>query len=115
MNRVSRLIRCAEPLNKAVMLDLPLGAALACRVEGCGPWRPGAARQLELGEAGITPGQLLCCVPTPPAVMCVGLNYRKHAAEAGLPEPQYPVIFYKNSSAYRRFFSLQRKAKFYLT
>lgn len=100
MSRVSRLIRCAEPLNKAVMLDMPLGAALGTRVEGCGPWRPGAARQLELGEQSITPpGKLLCCVPPPPAVMCVGLNYRKHAAEAGLPEPHWPVVFYKNPSA----------------
>ena len=81
------------------MLDLPVGTALATRVEGCGPWRPGASRNLELGESGITPGNLLCCVPTPPAVMCVGLNYRKHAAEAGLPEPQYPVIFYKNPAS----------------
>eukprot|EP01050_Picozoa_sp_SAG11_P033916 SAG11_NODE_11745_length_740_cov_1.276131_2_plen_138_part_01 len=101
--RVSRLVRCATGLPRprdVAMLDLPLGAALASRVEGCSPWRLGASRTMELGEPDVTlPGELLCCVPTPPAVMCVGLNYRKHAAEAGLPEPKYPVVFYKNPAA----------------
>ena len=101
--RVRRLVRCVDEFNVGptgvVMLDLPLGATTGTRVEGCGPWRPGAARELTLGEEGITPGALLACVPTPPAVMCVGLNYKKHAAETGLPEPKYPVIFYKNPSA----------------
>jgi 2-keto-4-pentenoate hydratase/2-oxohepta-3-ene-1,7-dioic acid hydratase in catechol pathway len=32
----------------------------------------------------------------PPAILCVGLNYKVHAAECGLPEPEYPVIFMKN-------------------
>ena len=41
-------------------------------------------------------GTVISPVPVPPAVMCVGLNYRKHAVEAGLPEPRFPVVFYKN-------------------
>jgi len=96
------------------MLNQVMGAASASRIVGCGPWRPGAARGLELASPGndqaaafglelasadgVAPGALLCCVPTPPAVICVGLNYRKHAAEAGLPEPAFPVVFYKNPS-----------------
>ncbi len=31
----------------------------------------------------------------PPAIMCVGLNYRQHAEEAGAPIPEYPVVFLK--------------------
>ena len=31
MSRVSRLIRCADPRNTVVMLDLPVGTALATR------------------------------------------------------------------------------------
>ncbi|KAH7326517.1 fumarylacetoacetate hydrolase [Stachybotrys elegans] len=30
---------------------------------------------------------------------CLGLNYALHAKESGLPEPQYPVLFYKPSTA----------------
>ncbi|MBS3809638.1 MAG: fumarylacetoacetate hydrolase family protein [Desulfobacterales bacterium] len=32
----------------------------------------------------------------PAAVLCIGLNYRRHAAEAGLDLPRYPVLFMKN-------------------
>ena len=28
-------------------------------------------------------------------VICIGLNYRKHAVECNLPIPQYPVVFTK--------------------
>lgn len=35
----------------------------------------------------------------PPAIFCVGLNYRRHAEETGFPLPRYPVIFMKNTSA----------------
>ncbi len=28
-------------------------------------------------------------------VRCLGLNYEKHAKEAGMPLPKYPVLFYK--------------------
>lgn len=38
-------------------------------------------------------------VPRPAKVICVGLNYRDHAAESGLPVPQEPVIFCKYPSA----------------
>ncbi len=35
----------------------------------------------------------------PPAVLCIGLNYKLHAKETGLPLPQYPVLFMKNPAA----------------
>lgn len=34
-------------------------------------------------------------VPAPGKILCVGLNYRKHAAESGMAEPQEPVLFSK--------------------
>ena len=34
----------------------------------------------------------------PPKIVCVGLNYRRHAAEAGLPMPPYPTVFSKFSN-----------------
>lgn len=32
-------------------------------------------------------------VPYPQKILCVGLNYRDHAAEGGKPVPDYPVFF----------------------
>ncbi len=34
-------------------------------------------------------------IPRPPKVICVGLNYRDHAAEAGLELPAQPMLFAK--------------------
>jgi 2-keto-4-pentenoate hydratase/2-oxohepta-3-ene-1,7-dioic acid hydratase in catechol pathway len=34
-------------------------------------------------------------VPNPGKILCVGLNYSKHAAESGMAEPKYPVLFSK--------------------
>ncbi len=38
-------------------------------------------------------------VPNPGKILCVGLNYRKHAAESGMAEPQEPVLFSKFNNA----------------
>lgn len=40
------------------------------------------------------PGPLLAPV-LPPAIYCIGLNYRAHAAELGRPLPEFPMIFVK--------------------
>jgi len=38
--------------------------------------------------------------PLQPAdIVCIGLNYRKHAEEGGQAIPEYPVVFMKTSSA----------------
>ena len=37
-------------------------------------------------------------VPRPGKIVCVGLNYRDHAAESGLAVPENPVIFSKFST-----------------
>lgn len=34
-------------------------------------------------------------VPAPGKILCVGLNYRRHAAESGMAEPKEPVLFSK--------------------
>ncbi len=31
----------------------------------------------------------------PSSIMCIGLNYRRHAEETGAKFPQYPVVFFK--------------------
>jgi 2-keto-4-pentenoate hydratase/2-oxohepta-3-ene-1,7-dioic acid hydratase in catechol pathway len=43
-------------------------------------------------------GKLLCPVD-PPALLCIGLNYRDHAAETGQVLTARPVVFMKNPAA----------------
>ncbi|GBD25130.1 Ureidoglycolate lyase [bacterium HR30] len=63
-------------------------------------------RWFEIAEwgAGLAPGaaegpvieeQLGPPVPRPSKVFAIGLNYRDHAAEAGLPIPEVPLVFTK--------------------
>jgi 2-keto-4-pentenoate hydratase/2-oxohepta-3-ene-1,7-dioic acid hydratase in catechol pathway len=35
----------------------------------------------------------------PRAILCIGLNYRQHAAETNAPLPKYPVLFVKNPAS----------------
>jgi 2-keto-4-pentenoate hydratase/2-oxohepta-3-ene-1,7-dioic acid hydratase in catechol pathway len=39
------------------------------------------------------------CVTRPGKIVCVGLNYRRHAREIGMPEPKVPVLFAKFANA----------------
>jgi 2-keto-4-pentenoate hydratase/2-oxohepta-3-ene-1,7-dioic acid hydratase in catechol pathway len=43
--------------------------------------------------------RLLAPVPDPRKIICIGLNYRDHAAESGVPAPDEPVLFSKYSTA----------------
>jgi 2,4-didehydro-3-deoxy-L-rhamnonate hydrolase len=43
--------------------------------------------------------RLGCPVANPSKIICVGLNYAKHAAETGAPVPTEPIIFLKATSA----------------
>jgi 2-keto-4-pentenoate hydratase/2-oxohepta-3-ene-1,7-dioic acid hydratase in catechol pathway len=43
-------------------------------------------------EASLTLGP---CVPNPGKIICIGLNYRRHAEETNAPIPASPVIFSK--------------------
>ena len=65
--------------------------------------RPTAATPFDLiaAPAAHPPGavvpisglDLLAPVPSPGKVVCIGLNYRKHAEEGGNPIPDYPAVF----------------------
>jgi 2-keto-4-pentenoate hydratase/2-oxohepta-3-ene-1,7-dioic acid hydratase in catechol pathway len=45
--------------------------------------------------------ELLPPIPDPEKIVCIGLNYREHAAEAGIDPPESPAIFgkYRNALA----------------
>lgn len=51
---------------------------------------------LHLAETGVEFGP---CVTRPEKIICVGLNYRKHAAEVGQPVPAFPILFNKYNTA----------------
>lgn len=44
-------------------------------------------------------GQLLAPIPRPGKVICIGLNYRDHAAESGMAIPSEPICFSKFSTS----------------
>lgn len=39
------------------------------------------------------------CISGVGKILCIGLNYRDHAAEAGMPIPKEPIVFMKATSA----------------
>ena len=42
---------------------------------------------------------LLAPIPRPPKIVCIGVNYADHAAEAGRALPRWPSVFLKAPSA----------------
>jgi len=46
----------------------------------------------------LQPARLLCPL-IPAAILCIGLNYRKHAAETKASIPEFPVLFMKNPAS----------------
>lgn len=57
--------------------------------EGC----PFAGTLRDTGRKAVVAS--LCSPIQPVSVICIGLNYSKHAAELGLPNPVNPVVFAK--------------------
>ena len=55
---------------------------------------------LSTARSGVPVNSVKLCapIPDPPKILCMGLNYRDHAAEAHLEIPKYPVIFAKYSN-----------------
>jgi 2-keto-4-pentenoate hydratase/2-oxohepta-3-ene-1,7-dioic acid hydratase in catechol pathway len=63
-------------------------------------------RLRELGEAvaaaavePIPDPELMPPIPDPDKIVCIGLNYRSHAAEAGIEPPEHPTFFAKFRNA----------------
>lgn len=54
--------------------------------------------EFRVTDRKVSPGKLLA--PLAPAnILCIGLNYRKHAEEGGRGAPERPVLFLKPTSA----------------
>ncbi len=63
-------------------------------------WAAVCAWAAGVGDTGVpfVENDLMCPAPRPTQVFGIGLNYRSHAAEAGLPVPERPAVFTKFST-----------------
>ena len=86
--------RAGEALGIAVPASI--GEAIANGNSGLAELAEKAAgessRPWLLDESGLTFAPV---VPNPGKIICIGLNYRKHAEESGAAIPSHPVIFSK--------------------
>lgn len=66
--------------------EQPDGTAFKIEGDPLGKWTVTATR--------VKPTRLLAPIK-PVQILCIGLNYRRHAAESGAPIPERPVLFVK--------------------
>lgn len=106
-----KLIRFGEPRRERPGLQLPSGI----RVDASGAvgdydeafFEDGGVDRLRRWEAEAAPRapalppamRLGPPIARPGKIVCVGLNYRDHAAESGMDIPKEPVLFLKATSA----------------
>ena len=64
-------------------------AALRKWFDASGSAAPRIERSLRLGPP----------IDRPSKIVCIGLNYRKHAVESGMEIPKEPVVFFKSTTA----------------
>ena len=76
------------------MIRLIAGGADALDAVKRWAYRPPSSERFEFDRA-----TLLSPIPRPPKIICVGLNYRDHAAESNMAIPEVPTIFCKFHTA----------------
>jgi 2-keto-4-pentenoate hydratase/2-oxohepta-3-ene-1,7-dioic acid hydratase in catechol pathway len=90
----------AEPLLRWYDLDGPYLAQALALVRGLGADPLDDAARLSPGAVvPLADIRLLAPVPRPGKLICIGLNYRDHAAESNLAVPSSPVTFSKYATA----------------
>jgi 2-keto-4-pentenoate hydratase/2-oxohepta-3-ene-1,7-dioic acid hydratase in catechol pathway len=92
------LLRMAAPTTMDELLQREQGAALNALVDAALK-SGGAVQRAFLAEKTIEYGPL---VARPEKIICVGLNYRRHAMEVHMPIPKQPVLFSKYNTALNR-------------
>jgi 2-keto-4-pentenoate hydratase/2-oxohepta-3-ene-1,7-dioic acid hydratase in catechol pathway len=86
----AKILHLHAPATMDEMLQNQDGASVNAVVEAAA--KSAAARKAVLPEDRIEYGPV---VTRPQKIVCVGLNYRRHAAEIGAPIPKQPVLFNK--------------------
>lgn len=89
----SRLLGIPAPLTMEELLREGNSASLTKIAASSGSAK---IKPALLDEAGITYGRLFT---SPGKIVCVGLNYRRHALEIGVPPPRVPPLFNKYNNA----------------
>ena len=84
------LLRKPAPITMDELLQNEDGANLNALVDAA--LKTATAKKAFLKEEDIEYGPL---VTRPEKIVCVGLNYRKHAAETNQPVPKQPILFNK--------------------
>ncbi|MES1166984.1 MAG: fumarylacetoacetate hydrolase family protein [Pseudomonadota bacterium] len=85
-----KLIRHLTPSGPAYAALQPDGSAREITGDPYGNFR--------VTDRVVQPGKLLAPV-VPTNIFCIGLNYKKHAAESNQPPPPHPVLFIKNTAS----------------
>jgi 2-keto-4-pentenoate hydratase/2-oxohepta-3-ene-1,7-dioic acid hydratase in catechol pathway len=81
-----KIIRHASPSGPAYAALQPDGSAREITGNILGDYR--------VTDRAVKPGKLLAPI-APANILCIGLNYRKHAEEGGRGAPERPVLFIK--------------------
>ena len=81
----------------ALLGEPPLGARRLIEEERLSELAELAKREGKVEPASVI--RLLPPVPDPDKIICIGLNYRSHAAEAGIEPPEQPTFFAKFRNA----------------
>jgi acylpyruvate hydrolase len=76
-------------------LDIDMIALLEGGEDALGLARQAVDRASSATRSPLSSVSLTAPVPRPGKIICVGLNYREHAAETGIPLPDYPNVFAK--------------------
>lgn len=92
--RAAELLHMPSPATLDDMLQREEGAAVNAVVKAA--LEAPAAKAAFMKEEGIQYGPV---VTRPEKIVCVGLNYRRHAEEVGAPIPKQPVLFNKYNNA----------------
>ena len=84
----------AEGARRGRAVPGDMGAAIAAGAEGLA-----LLEELARDARCFTDAPLAPVVTAPPRILCIGLNYRRHARECNLPLPPAPVLFNKFQNA----------------
>jgi 2-keto-4-pentenoate hydratase/2-oxohepta-3-ene-1,7-dioic acid hydratase in catechol pathway len=88
-------------IESDAIIDLGASMGIATLRNAIASGKLGAAAHAARGrrpDFGLGEVTLLPPIPDPDKVICIGLNYRAHAAEAGLKLPEHPSVFVRLAS-----------------
>lgn len=88
----ARALGMAVPRHTDALISDGPGQLAACIAAATAAHRA----EWTLGE---TQALFAPAVSNPQKIVCVGLNYRRHAREIGMPEPKVPILFNKFNNA----------------